>query len=377
MNTPNTDTRKITVFDTTLRDGEQSPGCSMHLNEKLDVAEALEAMGVDVIEAGFPASSEGEFKAVREIASVLKRARVAALCRCKKEDIDRGYEAVKDAAAFRLHVFLATSPIHLEHKLRISEDTAIEMIDLHTRYARSLADDVEFSFEDATRTPLPFLARAAATAIAAGAGRIELCDNLAVGGTSPSYGVIRAAVAIARQTGAAVMAMARPRGGNFVYSADEEQMMLDDVAMARSLGVTGVVFGCLAADDATGEAVVDREMTARLVEAAHGPVTDEAGTEVPPVAVTFHMAFDELTEERQREAIDFLADLGVERILTHGGAAGTPITDNLDHLRRLIEHAAGRLIILPGGGITFENAESVAEALGVQEVHGTKIVKLG
>ena len=118
-------------------------------------------------------------------------------------------------------------------------------------------------------------------------------------------------------------------------------------------------------------------MTARLVEAAHGPVTDEAGAEVPPVAVTFHMAFDELAEERQREAIDFLAELGVERILTHGGAAGTPIADNLDHLRRLIEHAAGRLIILPGGGITFENAESVADALGVQEVHGTKIVRLG
>ena len=184
MNTPNTDTRKITVFDTTLRDGEQSPGCSMHLNEKLDVAEALEAMGVDVIEAGFPASSEGEFKAVREIASVLKRARVAALCRCKKEDIDRGYEAVKDAAAFRLHVFLATSPIHLEHKLRISEDTAIEMIDLHTRYARSLADDVEFSFEDATRTPLPFLARAAATAIAAGATTLNFPDT--VGYSTPA-----------------------------------------------------------------------------------------------------------------------------------------------------------------------------------------------
>lgn len=213
-------------------------------------------------------------------------------------------------------------------------------------------------------------------AIAAGAGRIELCDNLAVGGTSPSYGVIRAAVAIARRTGAAVMAMARPRGGDFVYTADEEQMMLDDVAMARSLGVDGVVFGCLTADAETGEPVVDREMTARLVAAAHGPVTDGEGAEVSPVTVTFHMAFDELSEERQREAINYLADLGVERILTHGGAAGTPIADNLARLRRLIEHAAGRLIILPGGGITFENAESVAATLGVSEVHGTKIVRL-
>ena len=226
----------------------------------------------------------------------------------------------------------------------------------------------EFCAENVERVP---------AALAAGAGRIELCDNLAVGGTSPSYGVIRAAVGIVREAGTAVMAMARPRGGDFVYTAAEEQMMLDDVAMARSLGVDGVVFGCLTTDAETGEAVVDREMTARLVEAAHGPVTDESGTEVPPVMVTFHMAFDELTEERQREAIDFLSDLGVERILTHGGAAGTPIADNLDHLRRLIEHAAGRLTILPGGGITFENAESVAEALGVQEVHGTKIVKLG
>ena len=225
----------------------------------------------------------------------------------------------------------------------------------------------EFCAENVERVP---------AAIAAGAGRIELCDNLAVGGTSPSYGVIRAAVGIARETGAAVMAMARPRGGNFVYTAAEEQIMLDDVAMARSLGVDGVVFGCLTADPATGEAVVDRDMTARLVEAAHGDVSDETGAEVAPVAVTFHMAFDELTEERQLEAIDFLADLGVERILTHGGAAGTPIADNLDRLGRLIEHAAGRLTILPGGGITFENAESVAEALGVQEVHGTKIVKL-
>ena len=225
----------------------------------------------------------------------------------------------------------------------------------------------EFCAENVERVP---------AAIAAGAGRIELCDNLAVGGTSPSYGVIRAAVGIARETGAAVMAMARPRGGNFVYTAAEEQIMLDDVAMARSLGVDGVVFGCLTADAASGEAVVDRDMTARLVEAAHGSVSDETGTEVPPVAVTFHMAFDELTEERQLEAIDFLADLGVERILTHGGAAGTPVADNLGRLGRLIEHAAGRLTILPGGGITFENAEPVAEALGVQEVHGTKIVKL-
>ena len=225
----------------------------------------------------------------------------------------------------------------------------------------------EFCAENMERVP---------AAIAAGAGRVELCDNLAVGGTSPSYGVIRAAVANAAATGTAVMAMARPRGGNFVYTPAEEQMMLDDVAMARSLGVTGVVFGCLAADPATGELTIDRAMTERLVTAARGALADEAGEPIAPVAVTLHMAFDDLAEKNQLAAIDFLAGLGVERILTHGGPAGTPIADNLDHLRRLIDHAAGRITILPGGGITYENAEAVAEALGVHEVHGTKIVKL-
>lgn len=220
----------------------------------------------------------------------------------------------------------------------------------------------EFCAENMERVP---------AAVAAGAGRIELCDNLTVGGTSPSYGVVRAAVAFAAKHDVAVMAMARPRGGNFVYTPEEEQMMLDDVICARRLGVTGVVFGCLVADPETGEPVIDRAMTKKLVDAAHGELDG-----VAPVWVTFHMAFDELSEPRQLEAIDYLAELGVERILTHGGAAGTPIMGNVDHLKRLIDHAAGRITILPGGGITHENAEQVAEALGVNEVHGTKIVQL-
>lgn len=173
-----TNKRKIVIFDTTLRDGEQSPGCSMHINEKLDVAEALEHLGVDVIEAGFPAASEGELKAVRQIASVIRRSTVAALCRCRKEDIDKGWEAVKDAVHPRIHIFLATSPIHLEYKLRIDEDTAIEMIRSHTEYARSLTEDVEFSFEDATRTPHEFLARAARTALEAGANTLNFPDTV-------------------------------------------------------------------------------------------------------------------------------------------------------------------------------------------------------
>ena len=199
--------RKIRIFDTTLRDGEQSPGCSMHINEKLDVAEALERLGADVIEAGFPAASEGELKAVKEISAVIKNATVAALCRCRKEDIDKGWEAVKDAAHPRLHVFLATSPIHLKYKLRIDEDTAVEMIRTHTQYAKSLTDDVEFSFEDATRTPYAFLARAARTALEAGATTLNFPDT--VGYATPaemkemiSYirenvaGIDRAAIAV-------------------------------------------------------------------------------------------------------------------------------------------------------------------------------------
>lgn len=223
----------------------------------------------------------------------------------------------------------------------------------------------EFCAENMERVP---------AAVEAGAGRIELCDNLAVGGTSPSYGVIRAAVGFAREKGVDVMAMARPRGGDFTYSEAERDMMLDDIAVARSLGTTGVVFGCVRAG-ADGVLAVDRELTAALVEAAKGAGAGLAAG-ADPVAVTFHMAFDELAEPQQLDAIDFLAGLGVERILTHGGAAGTPIMGNVERLQRLVAHAAGRITILPGGGITWENADAVAQALGVSEVHGTKIVKL-
>ncbi|WP_083527003.1 copper homeostasis protein CutC [Thermophilibacter mediterraneus] len=203
-------------------------------------------------------------------------------------------------------------------------------------------------------------------AVAAGAARIELCDNLAVGGTTPSYGVIRAAVAFARERGVDVMCMVRPRGGSFEHTAEEAAMMRDDLVMAKSLGVTGVVFGCLK------DGRLDRELTSELVRLAHEDVPEAPGR----VAVTFHMAFDALAPEDQLEAIDWLAGLGVERILTHGGAAGTPIAGNLDRLRAFVERAAGRIIILPGGGISWENAEDVASALGVREVHGTKIVRL-
>ncbi len=219
----------------------------------------------------------------------------------------------------------------------------------------------EFCAENLTLAP---------AAVAAGARRIELCDNLAVGGTSPSYGVIRAAVAFAHANNVQVMAMVRPRGGDFVYSTYEQVMMLDDIACTRELGVDGVVFGCVRPGEG-GRLELDRALVARLVDAAKS--SDSAR---PPLQVTFHMAFDVLDNKAQFSALDELAKLGVERILTHGGPAGTPILDNVGHLRELVSYAAGRLIILPGGGITWQNAGEVADALGVHEVHGTRIVRL-
>ncbi len=206
----------------------------------------------------------------------------------------------------------------------------------------------EFCAENYTDLPL---------AIAKGAKRIELCDNLAVGGTTPSTGVIEEALSYAGEKNVPVMTMIRPRGGDFVYNDIELKIMHTDLIEAKKLGTDGVVFGCL-----TPSNWLDEEALEMLIENAEG------------LQITFHMAFNAIPKERQFAAIDWLAEHGVDRILTHGGASGTPIADNYAHLQALIAHAGERLIILPGGGITFKNAEEVAEALGVDEVHGTKIV---
>lgn len=224
-------------------------------------------------------------------------------------------------------------------------------------------------------------------ALAAGAGRIELCDNLAVGGTTPSLGVIEQAVALVHaRADATARAIIRPRGGNFVYSEPEFRAMETDIRMAAANGIDGVVIGCLTAragsedgkgspsseGGATAGFELDRAGIERLVRVAQS-VGEMRGREL---GITFHMAFDALTAEDQPAAIDTLAELGVDHVLTHGGPAGTPIEDNLEHLRGLIAHAAGRLTILPGGGITYKNAPAVAETLGVTELHGTKVVRL-
>src|SRR5499427_3159915 len=174
---------RLTIFDTTLRDGEQSPGCSMNILEKLQMARTLDALGVDVIEAGFPIASRGDFAAVEQIAREIRRPSIAALARCKREDVERAWEAVRDAERPRIHTFLATSDIHLEYKLKISRAEALQQIDRAVRLAASHTADVEFSPEDATRTDLEFLCRAVEVAIAAGASTINIPDT--VGYTIP------------------------------------------------------------------------------------------------------------------------------------------------------------------------------------------------
>lgn len=174
---------KVIVFDTTLRDGEQSPGCSMNLAEKLRMARQLDRLGVDVIEAGFPIASDGDFEAVQSIARAIRRPTIAALARATREDILRAWGAVTDAARPRIHTFLATSDIHLEYKLRITREEAIALAREAVGLARSLCDDVEFSPEDATRTDLDFLCAVVEAAIDAGASTINIPDT--VGYTTP------------------------------------------------------------------------------------------------------------------------------------------------------------------------------------------------
>ena len=169
---------QILVFDTTLRDGEQSPGATMTTPEKIRVAQELEALGVDIIEAGFPISSPQEFEGVNAVAKAVERPIIAGLARATNQDVDRAAEALKHAAHPRIHTFLATSDLHLERKLKISRDEALRRIERAVSRARQQIKDVEFSAEDATRTELDFLCRAVQVAIEAGAQTINLPDTV-------------------------------------------------------------------------------------------------------------------------------------------------------------------------------------------------------
>ena len=194
-------------------------------------------------------------------------------------------------------------------------------------------------------------------AMQAGARRIELCDNLAVGGTTPSYGVTKAAVKLAADYDTTIMTMIRPRGGDFVYNDLEIAIMLEDIDLTAQAGSQGVVFGALTADKK-----LDKANLEKLIAASKG------------MEIVFHMAFDELSEQEQLEAIDWLSQAGVTRILTRAGVSGDSLEKRFAHYHRILEHAAGKIEILPGGGIDMDNRQTFIDQLGVTQLHGTKVV---
>ena len=194
-------------------------------------------------------------------------------------------------------------------------------------------------------------------AMQAGARRIELCDNLAVGGTTPSYGVTKAAVELAANYDSTIMTMIRPRGGDFVYQDLEITIMLEDIRLTAQAGSQGVVFGALTADKK-----LDKVNLEKLIAASKG------------MEIVFHMAFDELSDEDQLEAIDWLSQAGVTRILTRAGVSGDLLEKRFAHYHRILEHAKGKIEILPGGGIDLDNRQTFIDQLGVTQLHGTKVV---
>jgi len=194
-------------------------------------------------------------------------------------------------------------------------------------------------------------------AVLKGANRIELNDNLAVGGTTPSLGVLQEASKYLQEKSIPMVEMIRPRGGNFVYNDLEIKMMEADLFQAQKLGIDAVAFGAL-----TDDGDLDVDAMEQLIAASDG------------MQIVFHMAFDALAEDNKKDAIDWLIDHDVERILTHGGPLTTSIDQTMDNLKKYIDYADGRITILPGGGINSDNCDSIAEKLGVKELHGTKII---
>src|SRR5689334_15635279 len=175
---PKREADRVLIFDTTLRDGEQCPGATMTHEEKLEVAELLDDMGVDVIEAGFPIASPGDFEAVNEIAKRTKKAIVCGLARAGQADIDRAAEAIKPAKRGRIHTFISTSPVHMKWKLQLEPEKVFELVVASVTRARNYTDDVEWSPEDGTRTEHDFLCRCVEAAINAGATTINIPDTV-------------------------------------------------------------------------------------------------------------------------------------------------------------------------------------------------------
>ncbi|MEE3165332.1 MAG: 2-isopropylmalate synthase, partial [Pseudomonadota bacterium] len=175
--------RNIKIFDTTLRDGEQSPGASMSLREKIQIAEIFDQMNIDIIEAGFPIASNGDFESVKEVSKIIKNIQVCGLARAGEKDIDRAAEALKNAKNPRIHTFISTSPVHMKYKLQMNEEEVLDAVNFSVSRARNLVDDVQWSAEDATRTERDFLHKCVDVAISSGATTINIPDT--VGYTTP------------------------------------------------------------------------------------------------------------------------------------------------------------------------------------------------
>lgn len=195
--------------------------------------------------------------------------------------------------------------------------------------------------------------------IKAGADRLELNNDLALGGTTPSYGVIKKSVTYAENFKIPVVIMIRPRGGDFVYNENEIGIMADDIEASAKLGAQGVAFGCL-----TNNNQINRIQMKHLITLARSL----------NVEVVMHMAFDDISNDKQKTELNWLADQGVKRILTHGGKLDKPILATIPHLKEIIKWANDRIEILPGGGITTENRDDIAKKLQLNELHGSKIV---
>ncbi|KGG54151.1 copper homeostasis protein CutC [Lactobacillus sp. wkB10] len=195
--------------------------------------------------------------------------------------------------------------------------------------------------------------------IKAGADRLELNNDLALGGTTPSYGVIKKSVTYAENFKIPVVIMIRPRGGDFVYSENEIDIMADDIEASAKLGAQGVAFGCLTTNNQ-----INRIQMKHLITLARSL----------NVEVVMHMAFDDISNDKQKTELNWLADQGVKRILTHGGKLDKPILATILHLKEIIKWANDRIEILPGGGITTENRDDIAKKLQLNELHGSKIV---
>ena len=170
--------KRIKIFDTTLRDGEQSPGCSMTIEDKKNIVKKLDEMGVDIIEAGYAASNEKDFKAIKEMSKIVKNATIVSLARCNKEDIDKAYESIKIAIHPRIHLFIATSDIHIKYKLKSTKEEVLKKIKESISYAKKKINEIEFSLEDATRSDKDFACKVIDTAIKSGATTINIPDTV-------------------------------------------------------------------------------------------------------------------------------------------------------------------------------------------------------